>query len=94
MCIRDRPEDVGFDIADYLLMNNCEKREQTYPNQQIYYKQVFDQSRFIQTAKVSSYPRLEIFGIKLIEFPDEFAEETWTVFDHPVVRIYKKTGPF
>ncbi len=23
--------------------------------------------------------------------PDENAEETWTVFDHPVIRIYKKT---
>ena len=22
---------------------------------------------------------------------DEQAEETWTVFDHPVIRIYKKT---
>ncbi len=87
-----RPSDVGFDVADFLLMKNCEKISQTYPNQQIYYKQVFDESTFIQTAKVSSYPRLEIFGKILIEFPDEFAEETWTVFDHPVVRIYKRVN--
>jgi len=26
-------------------------------------------------------------------FSDEFAEETWSVFDHPVIRVYKKTAP-
>ena len=25
-------------------------------------------------------------------FEDELAEETWSVFDHPVIRIYKKTA--
>lgn len=24
---------------------------------------------------------------------DEAAEETWTVFDHPIIRIYEKTTP-
>lgn len=29
-----------------------------------------------------------------IKFSDEQAEETWAVFDHPVIRIYKKVKPY
>ena len=41
-------------------------------------------------AEFTSYPEISFFGTTLIDFPDENAEETWTVFDHPVIRIYKK----
>lgn len=89
-----RPSDVEFDIAEYLLNKNCENLTLMYPYHQSYYEQIFSKdSHFIQTAKISSYPRIELFGKILIEFPDEFAEETWTVFDHPVIRIYERVNP-
>ena len=40
----------------------------------------------------SSYPGLTLGPFNLV-FPDEDAEETFTVFDHPVIRIYKKIRP-
>jgi hypothetical protein len=45
---------------------------------------------FKQIKEFHSYPTLQIGNFKL-EFPDERAEETWSVFDHPVIRIFKKT---
>lgn len=44
---------------------------------------------FKEIKEFSSYPKLTIGNIK-IDIPDEMAEETWSVFDHPVVRIYQK----
>ncbi len=46
-----------------------------------------------KVIEFSSYPsfNLQILNFKFkVEFPDEKAEETWGVFDHPVIRIYKK----
>jgi len=43
-------------------------------------------------AEFNSYPKITLFGKTFIEFPDENAEETWSVFDHPVIRIYKKSS--
>lgn len=40
---------------------------------------------FIKVAEFTNYPR-----IGSIEINDEGAEETFTIFDHPTVRIYKK----
>lgn len=89
-----RPSDVGMNLSDHLLNQNCEKLTNMYPYHQEYYKQIFgEKSEFIQTARVSSFPRIEFFGKILLEFPDEFAEETWTVFDHPVIRIYERVNP-
>jgi hypothetical protein len=41
---------------------------------------------FVQVAEFSSYPRFGPFV-----FPDTQTEETFTVFDHPTIRIYRKT---
>jgi hypothetical protein len=51
---------------------------------------LFESGKYEKIAEFSSYPRIEIFGNKLVEFNDESAEETFTVFDHPVIRIYKR----
>lgn len=89
-----RPTDIEFDVSENLLKKDCEKLAQMYPYHQSYYSQIFaKESQFIQTARISSYPRIEFFGKILLEFPDEFAEETWTVFDHPVIRIYERVNP-
>lgn len=44
---------------------------------------------FMQIKEFHSYPKLEVGSLKL-EVPDESAEETWSVFDHPVIRVFKK----
>lgn len=72
-------------------MDRCEKLEQDYPQVNAYYDRLFSgELGFTQVAEFTSYPRIELFGITFWELPDEFAEETWTVFDHPVIRIYKR----
>jgi hypothetical protein len=57
-----------------------------------YYANLFSpNSHFTQIAEFTSYPQVRILGKNIIQFPDEMAEETWTVFDHPVVRVYKRS---
>jgi len=59
----------------------------SYPLLAAYYRNLFSGSGgFEKVAEFSSYPKLAFMP----SFPDENAEETWTVFDHPVIRIYKK----
>jgi len=65
---------------------------ETYPKINEYYEKLFSgRTGFKKTIEFTSYPKIALFGKTLIEFPDENAEETFTVFDHPVVRIYKKS---
>lgn len=74
----------------FLEIDKCELLEKRYPLLNDYYQRLFSgELGFIKVAQFTSYPRLELFGKTLIEFPDEEAEETWTVFDHPVIRIYQ-----
>jgi len=69
----------------------CESLEKEYPLVNAYYQDLFSgRLGFEQVAEFRSYPRIELFGQILFEFPDEAAEETWTVFDHPVIRIYQR----
>lgn len=69
----------------------CQSREEEYFLLNNYYRQLFSgESGFQKVAEYTSYPRIELFGKTLVEFPDEQAEESWTVFDHPVIRIYKR----
>ena len=72
-------------------VDRCEKLSQEYPQVNEYYDRLFSgELGFEKVAEFTSYPRIELFGKTLLEFPDEMAEETWTVFDHPVIRIYKR----
>jgi len=66
-----------------------------YPVLNGYYQHLFSGALgFERAAEFSQYPKIELFGITLWEFADENAEETWSVFDHPVIRVYRKTGNF
>ena len=76
--------------ADYIFVPSrrifANHPKQKYPVLNKYYEDLFSgKLGFEKVAEFESYP--EIFQWK---FPDEEAEETWIVFDHPVIRIYKK----
>jgi YYY domain-containing protein len=49
---------------------------------------------FDLVAVFESYPTLEIPGLFKWEFNDQFAEEAFTVYDHPKVLIFKKNTDF
>jgi len=79
-----------FDRLSYQ-KSRCESLRRTFPKLNQYYQRLFSEELgFKKVTEFSSYPKIVIFGKKLLEFPDEQAEETWTVFDHPVIRVYKK----
>lgn len=65
-----------------------------YPKLREYYDVLFSgRLGYEKVKEFTAYPRISLFGRTLAEFPDEAAEETWTVFDHPVIRIYQKGNP-
>jgi len=81
--------------ADYILIPsrrifaNYMRLSGRYPLTTKYYQLLFSgKLGFEKVAEISSFPSL--LGLS---FPDENAEETSTVFDHPVIRIYKKVKP-
>lgn len=81
--------------ADYIIVPSrrifMNHPQGTYPIVSRYYEQLFNGAAgFEKIAEFSSYPRIQLFGKTIWEFNDENAEETWTVFDHPVIRIYKR----
>lgn len=75
------------------LIDQCRVRQERYMVLNGYYQRLFSgSSGFSLIEKFTSYPKIQLFGKTLVEFPDEQAEESWTVFDHPVFRIYKRTN--
>lgn len=70
--------------------SHCSILSTTYPELQQYYATIQDQSRYKKIAEFRQSPAIVIGGKTILEFPDEQAEETWTVFDHPVIRIFAK----
>jgi len=77
--------------SDGFTYDRCRGLEEDYPILNEYYASLFSgKLGYKKVAEFHSYPKIQIFGKTLIEFPDESAEETWTVFDHPVIRVYKK----
>lgn len=76
-------------ISSRRIFSNRMRLASVYPISNKYYSFLFSGGLgFEEIAKFTSYP--QIFGV---EFPDEMAEETWSVFDHPVVRVYQKVRP-
>ncbi len=69
----------------------CKALKKQYPRLNEYYKKLFSgELGFVQVVEFTSYPTINFLNNKLFEQKDEEAEETWTVFDHPVIRIYKR----
>ncbi len=80
--------DYIFVPSRRIFMNRLGKQ---YPLLNIYYDKLFSgQLGFKLVTEFTAYPKLSFAGRTLLEFPDEQAEETWTVFDHPVIRIYQR----
>ena len=87
----------GLDNANYFLVQsrrvfmNHQRLPRIFPITSNFYNALFNgKMGFAQIQEFHSYPMLKIGNFKL-EFPDETAEETWSVFDHPVIRVFKKT---
>jgi len=87
----------GFAQANYFLVQsrrvfmNNQRLPEIFPKTSNFYNALFNgKMGFKQIKEFHSYPMFQIGNLKL-EFPDETAEETWSVFDHPVIRIFKKT---
>ena len=70
--------------------NHCSLLSMTYPQLQEYYELIQNKSLYSQLAEFHRYPAIVIGGKTIVEFPDEQSEETWTVFDHPVIRVLQK----
>ena len=93
-CFNDQASMINKSLIGYSLVR-CSVLEKRYPKLNNYYKKLFSgELGFVQIAEINSYPKISLFGKTIIEFPDESAEETWTVFDHPVIRIFKKNSEY
>jgi YYY domain-containing protein len=86
----------ALDQADYIVMSSgrlwqsIPRLPMRYPMTTRYYELLFaGKLGFEKAAEFHSYPRL--FGI---EFDDTWAEEQFTVYDHPKVLIYHKTAAY
>lgn len=80
-----------FSILNGYSKSRCDRLEKEYPRLNEYYRKLFSGDLgFVQVAEFTSYPTINFLNNKLFEQKDERSEETWTVFDHPVIRIYKR----
>jgi hypothetical protein len=86
--------------ADYFIIQSRriyldhQKFPKKFPKTARFYYLLFSGNLgFEKIAEFTSFPRLEIGSWKL-EIDDEQSEETWSVFDHPVIRVYKKTNSY
>ncbi len=94
---KDLRQELSYYIknSDYIIVPSRRifknHSKEKYPLLSEYYKRLFSgKLGFKQVAEFSSYPKISLFDKTLFEIPDENAEETWTVFDHPVIRVYKR----
>ena len=100
--LENNPEDRqkvinSLSEADYFIIQsrrvflNHQRLKNQFPKTAHFYDMLFNgRLGFGKIKQFSSYPKLSFLGFGL-ELPDENAEETWSVFDHPVIRVFKKT---
>lgn len=89
-----------FVIQSRRVFTNHQRARKQFPFTARFYDLLFfNQLGFEKVKEFSSHPQFSIFNFRIFnEAPisqfsinDELAEETWSVFDHPVIRVYKKT---
>jgi len=91
----------GFlEQADYFVVQsrrifiNHQRFPKQFPRIARFYDLLFSgELGFEKIKDFNSFPKLAV-GSWQLAVDDELAEETWSVFDHPVIRIYKKIHPF
>ncbi len=85
--------DFYLDKADYILIPsrrifaNHLRRKEDFPQAAAYYQRLFSgESGFRMIKEISPFPKWQqwLLGNDLV------AEETWTVFDHPTIRIFAR----
>ncbi len=97
----DTPDKLNWMVdnltqADYIILSSnrlydfIPRLPIRYPMTSRYYKLLFSGKLGYERVKdFSSYPSL--FGIQI---PDQSAEESFSVYDHPRVQVFKKTAAF
>jgi hypothetical protein len=82
---------------DYLIMSSnrlwgsIPKVPKRYPLTAKFYEDLFaEKLNFKKVAEITSYPCFPPIGEPWFCIPDQSAEESFTVYDHPKVLIYKK----
>jgi 4-amino-4-deoxy-L-arabinose transferase-like glycosyltransferase len=85
--------------VDYIIMSSnrlwgsIPKLPERYPQTAKFYNDLFTGKsiasglQFTKAAEITSYPTIPLLGIKI---PDDSADESFTVYDHPKVLIYKR----
>lgn len=72
-------------------LSDCRKYQKCYPKTAEYYKKLLgNELSFQKITEFFSYPKLEIGKWKL-EIRDDVADESFTVYDHPKIMIFKKS---
>jgi 4-amino-4-deoxy-L-arabinose transferase-like glycosyltransferase len=74
-------------------LTDCEKLPpgKCYLQTTAYYQKLFSgQLGFTKIAEFTNYPTVPLLNIQL---DDQSADESFTVYDHPKVMIFQKTGP-
>jgi hypothetical protein len=76
-------------------LSDCSKYKLCYPKTAEYYKNLLQTTkqsqiiRFSKVAEFTSYPMLRVAGFEL-RIIDDSVDESFTVYDHPKIMIYKK----
>lgn len=85
-----------FDSADYYILSSnrgwgsMPTVPRQYPQMTRFYADLFaGKTPFTLIKEFTSYPSFSYIGIPL-DFPDQWADETFTVYDHPKVMIFKR----
>ncbi len=86
--------------ADFLILSsgrgwaNIRRAPDIYPRTAAWYEDLFaGRLPWREVARFESFPTLIDLGPLRIRFPDASAEENFTVYDHPQVRIFRRTAP-
>lgn len=82
--------------ADYIILSSnrlwgsIPSVPDRYPETTQFYQRLFsNSSNFLKIAEFTSRPTIPILGVELI---DDNADESFTVYDHPKVMIFKKSS--